>query len=51
MTKKIEVQALLEEIKVALADEFVAEIVREEEGLTLRFAGGQAFRLKVEEVE
>ncbi len=50
MTKKIEVQELLEEIKVALTDEFVAEIEQEEGALRLRFLSGQTFRLKVEEV-
>ncbi len=50
MTKKIEVQELLAEMKVALADEFVAEVKEENGGLSLRFAGGQTFLVKVEEV-
>ncbi len=50
MTKKIEVQDLLTEMKVALADEFVAEVKQEERGLTLRFASGQTFLVKVEEL-
>ncbi len=49
MTKKIEVKELLAEMKVALGDEFVAEITEEESALVLRFVGGQAFRVKVEE--
>ncbi len=49
MAKKIELKELLEEIEVALSDEFVAEVKREEDGLTLRFVNGQTFRLRVEE--
>ncbi len=50
MAKKIEVRELLTEMKVALSDEFVAEITEEEGALVLRFVSGQAFRVKVEEV-
>ncbi len=50
MAKKIEVRELLTEMKVALADEFVAEVTEEENGLLLRFVSGQTFRVKVEEI-
>ncbi len=47
----IEKKDLLEEIKTALCDEFVAEITKEEESLLLRFFGGQTFRLTLEEIK
>ncbi len=50
MEQKITTQELLAEMKVALADEFVAEVTQEEDGLTIRFLKGQTFRIRVEEV-
>ncbi len=50
MEAKIEKEALLEEVKVALQDEFVAEIERMEGALVMRFKNGQTFRLQIEEV-
>ena len=50
MEEKISKDELLEEVKVALQDEFVAEMKKDAEGLVLRFANGQAFRLTIEEV-
>ncbi len=44
-------QDLLEEIKVALQDEFLAEIVEEEGSLVMRFFSGEKFRVRVEEVK
>ncbi len=51
MNEKIEKIDLLSELKIVLADEFVAELKQEEDALVLRFVGGQAFRLTVEEIE
>ena len=45
-----EKEALLEEVKVALQDEFVAEIERMEGVLVMRFKNGQTFRLQIAEV-
>ena len=47
---KIETKELVEQIKVALQEEFVAEVAKEGEDLVLRFVSGQAFRICVEEV-
>ena len=46
---KIETKELVEQIKVALQEEFVAEVAKEGEDLVLRFVSGQAFRICVEE--
>ncbi len=51
MQEKIQVNELVEEMKVALRDEFVAQVTAEGAEITLRFANGQAFRVRVEEVE
>ncbi len=45
----INVQNLVEEIRLALHDAFVAELTKEENALVLRFLNGQKFRLLVEE--
>ena len=48
---KIETKELVEQIKVVLQEEFVAEVAkRGGEDLVLRFVSGQAFRICVEEV-
>ncbi len=47
---EIKKEELLEEIRIALRDEFVAEITKEEEGLQIRFPEGPTFRLKIEEI-
>lgn len=47
--KEIELEGLLEQIKLALADEFVAKIRanNEEKMLTMRFPNGQKFVVAV----
>ncbi len=49
MTSKIVKEDLLAEMKVALADEFVATVEEKSEGLTLRFPNGQTFEIFVKE--
>ncbi len=48
--KNVRLNDLLEEMQVALRDEFVAEIAQEEGGLLMKFSDGQTFRVTVEEV-
>ncbi len=48
--EKLNAQELLEEIKLALHDTFVAELTNENESLVLRFLSGQKFRLSLEEL-
>ena len=49
MEKKIERNALAEEMELALRDTFVARIVRNENELTVAFANGQTFCVTVSE--
>ncbi len=41
-------ELLAEEIETALADEFVAVVNREEEGILLHFPGGTDVRVRIE---
>ncbi len=50
MTNKIAKEDVLMEMKVALADEFVATVEEKEGGLSLRFANGQTFQISVKEL-
>ncbi len=50
MQQSIQKKDLIEEIRAALADEFVATVTQEETGLVLAFPSGQSFRLSVEEL-
>ncbi len=50
MSEKIKTNELVEEIKLALQDTFVAELQSDEEGILLRFLNGQKFRLRVESI-
>ena len=46
---KIELNELMEQVKVALKDEFVAKIETTENGLTLEFLNGQKFDITIKE--
>ena len=48
---KIELNELMEQVKVALKDEFVAKIETTENGLTLEFLNGQKFNIRIEETK
>jgi len=42
-------EALLEELKLAINDYFVAQIQKEEDGISMRFPNGQEFIIHVHE--
>ena len=46
---KIVKEELIEEIKAALKDEFVAKISNDKSGITLQFLNGQSFEVTVKE--
>lgn len=46
---KITKEQLLEEMKIALSDEFEAEVLESEGRLTIEFGSGQTFDVSVEE--
>ena len=50
MQEVMKKEELLEEVKVVLQDEFVAEIKEENGTLVMRFVNGQSFRLTLDEV-
>lgn len=46
---KIVKEELIEEIKAALKDEFIAKICKNENGIVLQFLNGQSFAVVVNE--
>ncbi len=50
MQEEIREEDLLLEVQAALEDVFVAEIMKKDGALCMRFANGQAFRVSIEKI-
>ena len=48
---KIKLNELMEQVKVALKDEFIAKVEETENGFALEFVNGQKFNIRIEETK